>query len=70
MQRRVRLGLHDVDEPFAHHLEDGDAVESVTVVDDEPDISADEVIMDDAVAANDADVADEADDATDGETHE
>jgi len=48
---------------------DGDAVESVTVVDDEPDVTADEVIMEDAVAANDTDI-DDADDAKDGETHE
>ncbi len=24
MNRRVRLGLHDLDEPLAHQLEDGD----------------------------------------------
>ena len=48
-------------------------MESVTVVDDEPDITADEAIMEEAVAANDAEVADgphEAEDAKDGETHE
>ena len=47
----------------------GDAVESVTVVDDEPDVAAEEAIMEDAVAANDTDIDDEAE-ATDGETHE
>ena len=50
-------------------LSSSDAVESVTVVDDGPDITADEVIMEDAAAANDTDI-DDADDATDGETHE
>ena len=49
----------------------GDAVDSVTVVDDAPDITADEVIMEDAVAANDAGAADDGEDEeTDGETHE
>jgi segregation and condensation protein A len=47
-----------------------DAVDSVTVVDDAPDVTADEVIMEDAMAANDSGIGAEEDDATDGETHE
>jgi hypothetical protein len=46
---------------------EGDTVESATVVD--ADVTADEAIMEDAVAANDTDIDDEVD-ATDGETHE
>ena len=48
---------------------DGDAVEDVTVADNGPDITAEETIVEDAVAANDTGIDDDADDA-DGEKHE